>query len=175
MKQRGVTMSPRIQVYTTVACRALHRGEIPGSNLQSLTIAALDCSGSDVSARAVKIQACAYITWSLHIRLKHTNSHHNAYERLECNYNRILESPRRYPWSETDFGTISGWCPCHVPSCLHLLYCASHLLCLREFFHVLVMNPNSIFGAHAEQVILVGPILEGLVGALSSYNGIVHS
>ena len=45
----------------------------------------------------------------------------------------------------------------------------------REVFHVLVMNPDSIFGAYAEQFILVGPILEGLVGALSSYNGIVHS
>lgn len=49
------------------------------------------------------------------------------------------------------------------------------LTCDREIFHVLVMDPHSIFGEYAEQFILVGPIFEGLVGALSSYTGIVHS
>lgn len=50
----------------------------------------------------------------------------------------------------------------------------SHLP-LREFFYVLVMNPTSIFGRYGEQFILVGPLLEGFVGALSSFNGIVHA
>ena len=61
---------------------------------------------------------------------------------------------------------------CHVYICRLTDDTYSHP---REVVHVLVMNPDSIFGIYAEQFILVGPILEGLVGALSSYNGIVHS
>lgn len=59
---------------------------------------------------------------------------------------------------------------CHIHFSLRITY-----TCHREVFHVLVMNSESIFGAYAEQFILVGPVIEGLVGALSSYNGIVHS
>ncbi|KAG6813398.1 hypothetical protein H0H92_011376 [Tricholoma furcatifolium] len=44
-----------------------------------------------------------------------------------------------------------------------------------ELFHLLVMNQGSIFGHHAEKFILAGPILEGLVGGLSSFNGVVHA
>lgn len=40
---------------------------------------------------------------------------------------------------------------------------------------MLVMRPNSIFGLHAEKMILVGPILEGFVGGISTFNGIVHA
>lgn len=45
----------------------------------------------------------------------------------------------------------------------------------REFVHVLVLSPESIFGRHAESFVLVGPILEGMVGALTSFNGVVHA
>ena len=45
----------------------------------------------------------------------------------------------------------------------------------REFVYVLVMNPESIFGRHAESFILVGPILEGVVGAVPSFTGVVHA
>lgn len=37
------------------------------------------------------------------------------------------------------------------------------------------MKPNSIFSRHAEKFILVGPIVEGLVGGLSAFNGVVHA
>ncbi|KAG6817666.1 hypothetical protein H0H87_005424 [Tephrocybe sp. NHM501043] len=37
------------------------------------------------------------------------------------------------------------------------------------------MHPSSIFGRHAEKFILAGPIFEGLVGGLSSFNGVVHA
>jgi len=111
-------MSPRIQVYTTVACRALHRKQPPGLNLQSLTSSALDCSGTDVPARAAKIQACAYIHGFPVRRLKHINSYHNPYEHLECNHDRFLESPRRCPRTQASSSVISRRCPCYVPPCL---------------------------------------------------------
>ena len=40
---------------------------------------------------------------------------------------------------------------------------------------MLVMRPNSLFGQYAEHLILVGPILEGFVGGLSTFNGVVHA
>lgn len=40
---------------------------------------------------------------------------------------------------------------------------------------MLVMRPNSFFGRRAEQLILVGPVVEGLVGGISTFNGIFHA
>jgi len=53
--QRGVTMSPRIQVYKAIACRALSDGS-QGANSNLLTLAG--CGDADVQARAARIQAC---------------------------------------------------------------------------------------------------------------------
>ena len=53
--QRGVTMSPRIQVYKAIACRALSDGS-QGANLNLLTLAG--CGDAGVQARAARIQAC---------------------------------------------------------------------------------------------------------------------
>ena len=40
---------------------------------------------------------------------------------------------------------------------------------------LLVMQPNTIFFRHAEQLILVGPVVEGFVGGLSTFNGVFHA
>lgn len=45
----------------------------------------------------------------------------------------------------------------------------------REAVFLLVMQPDSFFGRHAEKTILLGPILEGLVGGLCTFNGAVHA
>ncbi len=45
----------------------------------------------------------------------------------------------------------------------------------REAVFVLVMKPDSMFGRHAERFILVGPIIEGFVGGLSTFNGVTHA
>ncbi|KAJ3514068.1 hypothetical protein NLJ89_g2588 [Agrocybe chaxingu] len=37
------------------------------------------------------------------------------------------------------------------------------------------MRPNTFFGRYAEQLILVGPVIEGFVGGLSTFNGVVHA
>jgi len=46
---------------------------------------------------------------------------------------------------------------------------------LMEAVFVLVMRPDPVFGRHGEKLILLGPILEGLVGGLSTFNGVVHA
>jgi len=40
---------------------------------------------------------------------------------------------------------------------------------------MLVMQPNTIFFRHAEQLILIGPVVEGFVGGLSTFNGVFHA
>ena len=168
-------MSPRITVYTAVACRALHREKSPGLNFQSLESVALDCSGTDVSARAVKIQACASFI------MIHPSEDLNASIAITTLMNVLSAITTGY-WSR--LGDIHGRKPVlalflagALAMCCHVISTPLRITypCHREAFHVLVMNPDSIFGVYAEQFILVGPILEGLVGALSSYNGIVHS
>lgn len=44
-----------------------------------------------------------------------------------------------------------------------------------EAFFVLVMMPDSLWGRYGEKWILAGPIIEGLVGGLSVFNGVVHA
>jgi hypothetical protein len=37
------------------------------------------------------------------------------------------------------------------------------------------MRQNSFFGRHAEPLIYLGPIVEGFVGGISTFNGVVHA
>ena len=57
----------------------------------------------------------------------------------------------------------------------NFLFKTKHLYLHREVVFVLVMKPQSFFGKYAEHLILVGPILEGFVGGLSTFNGVVHA
>ncbi|TFK27512.1 hypothetical protein FA15DRAFT_635667 [Coprinopsis marcescibilis] len=46
---------------------------------------------------------------------------------------------------------------------------------LMELVFVLVMKSDTLFSRHGERFILVGPLIEGLVGGLSVFNGVVHA
>lgn len=50
--QRGITASPRIQVYKAIACRALNEGRTDANFTNPM-----GCESSDVQARAARIQA----------------------------------------------------------------------------------------------------------------------
>ncbi|KAF8896307.1 major facilitator superfamily domain-containing protein [Infundibulicybe gibba] len=137
---RGITMAPRIQVYTDIACRALlapPANTDPGFSLNLLE----DCSSSQVQARAAAIQATVTTTMS------------------------ILSAVSTGPWSR--FGDEHGRKP---------------ILCLTlggafmlDFVFLLVKNPDSLLGRHAERFILLGPIFDGFAGGLSAFNGVVHA
>lgn len=45
----------------------------------------------------------------------------------------------------------------------------------RELVYILVTRENTPFYNHAEQFIMVGPVLDGLVGGISAFNGVVHA
>jgi len=53
-------MSPRIQVYKAVACRSLESqgGSRHGSSFLGSPPTPVDCTSSEVQARAARIQAC---------------------------------------------------------------------------------------------------------------------
>ncbi|KAG6895275.1 hypothetical protein C0992_002229 [Termitomyces sp. T32_za158] len=132
-------MSPRIQVYKVIACRALQAEE--DLNNFSLLTATVDCSSAAVQARAAKIQASVVTLMS------------------------VLSAIATGFWSR--LGDKHGRKPVFA---LFLL----GAICM-ELTYVLVMQPGSLLGRHAEKFILAGPILEGLVGGLSSFNGVVHA
>jgi hypothetical protein len=45
----------------------------------------------------------------------------------------------------------------------------------RDFIYILVSDPSTVFGIHGEAFIIVAPLVEGLLGAQSTYNGITHA
>ncbi|KAF9048410.1 major facilitator superfamily domain-containing protein [Panaeolus papilionaceus] len=137
---RGLTMSPRIQVYKAIACRSLSKTDV----LTDLAAAALagECSTDpDVQAKAARIQASVVTTMS------------------------VLSAISTGFWSR--LGDTHG----------RKLILSTFLLgaLLMEAVFVLVMRPDTIFGRHAERFILVGPIIEGFVGGLSTFNGVFHA
>ncbi|KAF8071921.1 major facilitator superfamily domain-containing protein [Lyophyllum atratum] len=139
---RGITMSPRIQVYKAIACRILNaKDDSPGLDGHPFPSATVDCSGSAVQARAARIQAS--VTTLM-----------NALSAITTGY-----------WSR--LGDVRGR---KIVFALFLLGAIA-----MESFYLLVMEPDSLFGRHAEKFILVGPILEGLIGGLSAFNGVVHA
>ena len=59
--QRGITMAPRIQVYKAIACQILDDSSDSLSQPSTAMHLLTDCSGSDVAAKAAKIQAGAFV------------------------------------------------------------------------------------------------------------------
>ncbi|KAF5327010.1 hypothetical protein D9619_004881 [Psilocybe cf. subviscida] len=154
---RGVTMSPRIQVYKAIACRALTASDT--DSLLELTTA---CTDAAVQARAAKIQACASVS------LPASGLHIDMMPRCAAIVTTmsVLSAISTGFWSR--LGDTHG---------RKLILCTFLLgALLMEAVFVLVMRPNSIFGGrHAESFILVGPVIEGFVGGLSTFNGVFHA
>ncbi|KAF5359742.1 hypothetical protein D9756_003443 [Leucocoprinus leucothites] len=133
---RGITASPRIQVYKAIACRALNEG---GTDTDFTDLA--ECGSSEVQARAARIQAAVVTVMS------------------------VLSAISTGFWSR--LGDTHGRKP------IFILFISGALL--MEAVFVLVMRPNTFFARHAERLILVGPIAEGFVGGLSTFNGVFHA
>ncbi|PPQ67486.1 hypothetical protein CVT25_006027 [Psilocybe cyanescens] len=136
---RGVTMSPRIQVYKTIACRSLSKDS--SGVTSSLASFMENCGDAEVQARAARIQAAVVTTMSVLSAIST-----GFWSRLGDTHGRKLIL------SVFLIGALS-----------------------MEAVFVFVMRPNSFFGRYAETLILVGPVVEGFVGGLSTFNGVVHA
>lgn len=132
---RGLTMAPRIQVYTDIACRAID----PSSGALETSV---DCSSSPAAqSRAAAIQASITTVMS------------------------VLSATTTGPWSR--LGDSVG----RKPILFANLIGAMSL----ELVFLLVTTPNTIFYDYAEQFLMLGFIIDGLVGGLSAFNGIYHA
>jgi hypothetical protein len=45
----------------------------------------------------------------------------------------------------------------------------------RDVVYILVSNASTLFGRHGEAFIIIAPLVEGILGAQSTYNGITHA
>ncbi|KAG7451208.1 MFS general substrate transporter [Guyanagaster necrorhizus] len=135
---RGLTMAPRIQVYTDIACRAIEEPFPSSGTLETFT----DCSSSPaVQSRAAAIQASITTVMS------------------------ILSATTTGPWSR--LGDSVG----RKPILFANLVGAMSL----ELVFLLATAPNTIFYDYAEQVLMLGFIIDGLSGGLSAFNGLFHA
>ncbi|KAF9004010.1 major facilitator superfamily domain-containing protein [Cyathus striatus] len=127
---RGITMSPRIQVYKAIACRILSEKDTTSSTSANL-----------VDFVSLAIDVAVVTTMS------------------------VLSAISTGFWSR--LGDTHGRKPILLVFLLGAL--------TMEAVFVLVMRENTIFSKYGEKLILLGPILEGLVGAISTFNGVVHA
>ncbi|KAK0204880.1 major facilitator superfamily domain-containing protein [Desarmillaria ectypa] len=135
---RGLTMAPRIQVYTDIACRAIE-DPLPSSGALEHSI---DCSSSPAAqSRAAAIQASITTVMS------------------------ILSATTTGPWSR--LGDSVGRRPILFANLIGAMS--------LELVFLLVSTPNTIFYDHAERFLMLGFIIDGLVGGLSAFNGIYHA
>jgi len=138
---RGMSLAPRIQVYTEIACRAVNGPSDGNSSLSLLPELLKDCSSSAVQARASKIQA------------------------MVATIMAVLSAVTTGPWSQ--FGDANGR---KIVLSISIFGAMSD-----DIIYILVTRPGSIFFRYAEQIIAVGPFIEGFVGGISTFNGAVHA
>ena len=168
-------MSPRIQVYNAIACRVSRTDSL--GPVDFVSFATGSCEVPEVQARAAKIQACMFHASRIAsplISLPCSCGHNN--ERPQRNFDRLLESVGRYTRTKAHPFNLSYRSP--LDARMFLSGMTSQKLTRnlhRESVFVLVMKPNSLFGRHAERLILLGPIFEGFVGGLSTFHGAVHA
>jgi hypothetical protein len=134
-----MTLAPRVEVYTQIACRTLHNSPIltvpsppvhhdhPGSlvasdsfhvQFQDPPVKTYDECTADpnVQARAARIQACMPSFYSAPTRIRPTLLHscQDHREHPQCNNNRLAKSSQRQIWSQRDSCSFDVRCPLHV-------------------------------------------------------------
>ncbi|KAK7470116.1 hypothetical protein VKT23_001557 [Stygiomarasmius scandens] len=77
----------------------------------------------------------------------------------------ILSAFATGPWSR--WGDVHGRNPLLMVTVFGAL--------AMEIVFILVTRPHTVFSRHAEQFIMMGPVIDGLVGGLSAFNGVVHA
>ncbi|KAI0283674.1 major facilitator superfamily domain-containing protein [Russula aff. rugulosa BPL654] len=150
--QRGMTLAPRVEVYTQIACRTLYDSSSPSPSssfgvvhvqFRDFPIKKFDECAADprVQARAARIQASVKTTES------------------------ILSA------------ATTGWLS-HLSDRFgrkRILVLSMFGALFMDFVYILVSDTSTLFGKHAEALIIVAPLVEGLLGAQSTYNGITHA
>ncbi|KAI0313769.1 major facilitator superfamily domain-containing protein [Amylostereum chailletii] len=170
---RGMTMAPRIEVYTQLACRALHEDgdDAPSSwppapsTTSNFTISANDNDNALPNATTLifldpdpsAVDACS------------------ADPAVQCRAARIHASVKTTEsvLSAITTGYLSHLGDRHGRKLVLSLSVFGALF--MDVVYLLVSDTDSIFSAHGEGLIIAAPFVEGLLGAHPTYTGVTHA
>ncbi|KAF4596547.1 hypothetical protein EYR40_007753 [Pleurotus pulmonarius] len=146
---RGLTMAPRIQVYNHIACQAFKKlpGSLPLPSPSNLT-ATIFAPAQDEDCPSADIQPrAAQIQATIITSMS------------------VLSAITTGLWSR--FGDIHG---------RKIILCSTIFgFIAMDIIVLLVTDTESFFSQYGEQFIVLGPIIDGLLGGLSAFNGVVHA
>ncbi|KAF8271276.1 major facilitator superfamily domain-containing protein [Lactarius quietus] len=160
-----MTLAPRVEVYTQIACRTLHNSPMVTPDI--VPSPSLHHFGSLVASD------------SFHVQFQDppvkTYDECTADPKVQARAARIQASVKT---TESILSALTtGWL-----SHLSDRFGRNGILALSMFgalfmdiVYILVSNPSTPFGRHGEAFIIVAPLVEGALGAQSTYNGITHA
>ncbi|KAJ8503024.1 hypothetical protein ONZ45_g11222 [Pleurotus djamor] len=144
---RGLTMAPRVQVYNHIACQAYKT--IPTGSFPSpsnFTNPTFSFEDNDCPSAAIQPRAA-----QIQAAVITTMS--------------VLSAITTGLWSR--FGDIHG---------RRVILCSTIFGAMfMDIIVVLIVDTDSVFSRYGEQLIVLGPVVDGLLGGLSAFNGVVHA
>ncbi|KAI0320781.1 major facilitator superfamily domain-containing protein [Amylostereum chailletii] len=164
-----MTLAPRIEVYTKLACRALHE------NAPSSPSSPPIYNFTNPTGILADIHPTPHLTTLTFPNPAYSFDECSADPKVQGRAARIQASVKT---TESVLSAITtGWL-----SHLGDLYGRKKILSLSvfgalfmDFVYILVSDENSLFGRHGEGFIIAAPLIEGFLGAQSTYNGITHA
>ncbi|KAA1476081.1 hypothetical protein DENSPDRAFT_861057 [Dentipellis sp. KUC8613] len=194
-----MTMAPRIEVYTQLACRAVHHNAsstmppIPSPSQSHSASVFFQFSGANnasspsglpsVTPRLSPSYSAAASADFSPARVHLPDLPLPIYSFDECSADpkvqaRAARIQASVKTTESILSAITtGWL-----SHLGDVYGRKKILSISifgalfmDFVYILVSDTKSIFSRHGEAFIIAAPLIEGILGAQSTYNGITHA
>ncbi|KAF8499790.1 major facilitator superfamily domain-containing protein [Russula emetica] len=160
-----MTLAPRVEVYTKIACRTFYDSSSPSPSISSsppLHLPTLPHTSGVVHVQfrdfpIKKYDECA------------------ADPRVQARAARIQASVKT---TESILSAATtGWLS-HLSDRFgrkKILVLSMFGALFMDFVYILVSDTSTLFGKHGETFIIIAPLVEGLLGAQSTYNGITHA
>ncbi|KAH9956889.1 major facilitator superfamily domain-containing protein [Russula dissimulans] len=164
---RGMTLAPRVEVYTQLACRTLHDAYTP------------DPSPAVILSSPLHNSTLTHTNSVAHVQFQDipvkTYDDCTADPRVQARAARIQASVKT---TESILSAITtGWLS-HLSDMFgrrRILLLSMFGALFMDFVYILVSDPSTLLGRHGEALIIVAPFVEGILGAQSTYNGITHA
>ncbi|KZV76316.1 MFS general substrate transporter [Peniophora sp. CONT] len=170
-----MTMAPRVEVYTKIACRAVHQAQDPRSSPAPHFYEYLMPRADVYDVNFGHNDAPAPLTLNFSDPNPLSVDECSGDPRVQGRAARIQASVKT---TESILSAITtGWL-----SHLSDVYGRKKILALTvsgalfmDIVYILVSTPNTVFGRHGEAFIILAPLVEGFLGAQSLFGGITHA
>ncbi|EIM81131.1 uncharacterized protein STEHIDRAFT_134780 [Stereum hirsutum FP-91666 SS1] len=174
-----MTLAPRVEVYTQLACRAIHGNDPVNPNATSLYFSpSYEYDGYNTTKTHDEDYDYDYTTISLPSRGIVDADALDACKgdpRVQGRAARIQASVKT---TESILSAATtGWL-----SHLSDVYGRKKVLAFSVFgalfmdiIYIMVLEAKYAFAEHGEAFIIIAPVIEGFLGAQSTYNGLVHA